>query len=230
MTTFPTVESRTGWSGELWQTIAPIYDAILEHPFLRGLATGELTVDRFVHFISQDTWYLQEYTRGILALAAKAPTYPMAQLLTNQAAAAANAETGLHATLMTDLGRDPAELQSTVARPTTRAYTSFIVSTVLGGDFADGVAAIVPCFWIYAEVGQRLVKVGSANPVYQRWIDSYGGEDYLAEVDLVLGLTDELGASLSPAARARAGEHFCTAARYEWMFWDAAYRLERWPV
>jgi|SRR5580692_7195838 thiaminase/transcriptional activator TenA len=222
--------SRPGWTGRLWAEIEPVYDAILDHPFIKGLATGELSVDSFVQFISQDTHYLQDYVRTLLTLAAKAPDFAATKMLTTHAAAAAAAETGLHAELMTDLGRDPAELLAFDARPTTRAYTSFMLATVFTGSFADGLTAIIPCFWIYAEVGQHLKQAGSPNPVYQRWIDSYGSDDYLREVLLALELTDQVGLGLAPAAEATARQHFRTAARYEWMFWDAAYRQETWPV
>ena len=222
--------SRPGWTGRLWAEIEPVYDAILDHPFIKGLATGELSVDSFVQFISQDTHYLQDYVRTLLTLAAKAPDFAATKMLTTHAAAAATAETGLHAELMTDLGRDPAELLAFDARPTTRAYTSFMLATVFTGSFADGLTAIIPCFWIYAEVGQHLKQAGSPNPVYQRWIDSYGSDDYLREVLLALELTDQVGLGLAPAAEATARQHFRTAARYEWMFWDAAYRQETWPV
>jgi thiaminase/transcriptional activator TenA len=222
--------TRPGWTGRLWTEIEPVYDAILDHPFIKGLASGELSVDSFVQFISQDTHYLQDYVRTLLTLAAKAPDFAATKMLTTHAAAAAAAETGLHAELMTDLGRDPAELLAFDARPTTRAYSSFMLATVFTGSFADGLTAIMPCFWIYAEVGQHLKQVGSPNPVYQRWIDSYGSDDYLREVLLALELTDRVGLSLAPAAEAAARQHFRTAARYEWMFWDAAYRQETWPV
>jgi thiaminase/transcriptional activator TenA len=222
--------TRPGWTGRLWTEIEPVYDAILDHPFIKGLASGELSVDSFVQFISQDTHYLQDYVRTLLALAAKAPDFAATKMLTTHAAAAAAAETGLHAELMTDLGRDPAELLAFDARPTTRAYASFMLATVFTGSFADGLTAIMPCFWIYAEVGQQLKQAGSPNPVYQRWIDSYGSDDYLREVLLALELTDQVGLSLAPAAEAVARQHFRTAARYEWMFWDAAYRQETWPV
>ena len=222
--------ARPGWTGRLWAEIEPVYAAILDHPFIKGLASGELSVDSFVQFISQDTHYLQDYVRTLLALAAKAPDFAATKMLTTHAAAAAAAETGLHAELMTDLGRDPAELLAFDARPTTRAYTSFMLATVFTGSFADGLTAVMPCFWIYAEVGQHLKQAGSPNPVYQRWIDSYGSDDYLREVLLALELTDRVGLSLAPAAEAAARQHFRTAARYEWMFWDAAYRQETWPV
>jgi thiaminase/transcriptional activator TenA len=66
--------------------------------------------------------------------------------------------------------------------------------------------------------------------VYQRWIDSYGSEEYLSEVLLALDLTDQVGEDLGAQAETRARQHFMMAARYEWMFWDAAHRLEAWPV
>ena len=42
------------------------------------------------------------------------------------------------------------------------------------------------------------------------------------------GLGQEGGISLEEFARMR--EHFTTTSRYEWMFWDGAYRRETWPV
>jgi thiaminase (transcriptional activator TenA) len=221
---------RPGWTGRLWAEIEPVYDAIVDHPFIEGLTSGELDIDSFVHFISQDTHYLQDYVRTLLILAAKSSDFEVTKMLTTHAAAAAAAETGLHAELMKDLGRDPAELLAFDARPATRAYTTFLVATVFSASFADGLAAILPCFWIYAEVGKHLRQAGSPNPVYQRWIDSYGSDDYLREVTLALDLTDRVGLDLGSEAEAAARRHFAMAARYEWMFWDAAYRRETWPV
>src|SRR5260370_9737818 len=134
---------------------------------------------------------------------------------TTHAAAAATAETGLHAELMGSLGRDPAELLAFDVRPTTRAYTTFLVATAFSGSLADGLAAVMPCFWIYAEVGQHLKQAGSPNPLYQRWIDSYGTDEYLHEVHLALDLTDRAGPDLRPSAEATARAHCCTAARDE---------------
>src|SRR6266700_390945 len=202
MTLAAAPQVRPGWTGRRWTEIEPIYDAILGHPFINGLTSGQLSVDSFVQFISQDTHYLQDYVRALLTLAAKSPDFEVTKMLTTHAAAAATAETGLHGELMKDLGRDPAELLAFDARPTTRAYTSFLLATVFSGGFADGLAAVMPCFWIYAEVGKHLKKAGSPNPVYQRWIDSYGSDDYLHEVLLALDLTDQVGLGLDSAAEA----------------------------
>jgi thiaminase (transcriptional activator TenA) len=43
-------------------------------------------------------------------------------------------------------------------------------------------------------------------------------------------VTNETCKDLNPAQKARVREAFVVTSRYEWMFWDAAWKLERWPV
>src|SRR5258708_777526 len=62
--------------------------------------------------------------------------------------------------------------------PAALAYTSYLLATAPRGTFADGFAAVLPCYWIYAEVGAELVGRGSPDPRYQRWIDTYAGDEY----------------------------------------------------
>jgi len=93
-----------------------------------------------------------------------------------------------------------------------------------------GLAAVLPCYWIYAQVGQDLLERGSPDPHYQRWIDTYAGEEFAEIVAEVLALVDRTGSVLGSAEEARARAHFATTARYEWMFFDAAYRCEDWPL
>jgi thiaminase/transcriptional activator TenA len=229
-TTGPDAAARTGWTGRLWAEIEGTYAAILEHPFICGLTSGDLAPDTFFHFISQDAWYVSEYTKAVALLGVKAPTAESTALLTRHAADAISAESTLHRELVTELGGDPAALALIPVLPTTQAYTSYLLSTIHQGDFVDGLAAVLPCFWIYAEVGRHLAQRGSPNPVYQRWIDTYAGGDYRDEVTAILELADQIGAKFEGAQEARARRHFETAARYEWMFWDAAWRREAWPI
>jgi thiaminase/transcriptional activator TenA len=88
----------------------------------------------------------------------------------------------------------------------------------------------LPCYWIYWEVGKALIGRGSPNPLYQRWIDTYGGEEYAAIVQRVLDLTNRVGAGLGERDRHALTEHFIATSRYEWMFWDMGFRQEQWPL
>ena len=89
---------------------------------------------------------------------------------------------------------------------------------------------MLPCYWIYGEVGKHLLGRGSPNPRYQKWIGTYGGEEFDAEVRDVIAVTDKLGPELSRAERTLVHQHFRATSRYEWMFWDMGYRQEAWPV
>ncbi|EUA35768.1 TENA/THI-4/PQQC family protein [Mycobacterium xenopi 3993] len=149
-------------------------------------------------------------------------------MFARHAAGIVDVELALHASLLSELGI--ANSDAVPAAPTTRAYTSYLLATAYAGTFVDGFAAVLPCYWIYAEVGAELIKRGSPDPRYQRWIDSYAGEEYQSIVAEVLALADDVGRTLSPSDEARARAHFVATARYEWMFWDAAWRREAWPV
>lgn len=218
------------WTSRLWAAVEPIYDAVLAHPFIAGLTSGELDEERFAFYLAQDAHYLRDYARALAVVAAKAPTHADTGLFAKHAAETVEVELALHETLLPQLGLDPAALGDITTSPTTTAYTSYLLAAAHGGTFAEGVAAVLPCYWIYHRVGETLVAHGSPDPRYQFWIDTYASEAFAATVMQVLALADRVGAALGAAEQARAYRHFVTTARYEWMFWDAAWRRETWPV
>jgi thiaminase/transcriptional activator TenA len=218
------------WTESLWAQAEPTYQAILDHPFLKGLTSGTLDEGCFAYYVAQDAHYLRDYARALAVVGAKAPTHVETGLFAAHAAATVEVELALHATLLPALGLDPAELDSVPVSPTTSAYTSYLLATAYGGTYAEGVAAVLPCYWIYQRVGAALVAQGSPDARYQRWIDAYAGEEFAATVAEVLALADRTGVHLAAAERARAAQHYATTSRYEWMFWDAAWRRESWPV
>ena len=218
------------FTGELWEDIAGIYAAILAHPFLAGLSDGSLARDAFAFYVVQDALYLQRYAHALAAVASRAPDTAGTQMFAQHAADVITVERELHGSLLADLGIDPATIAAAEPAPTNLAYTSYLLATVTGGSYAEAVGAVLPCYWIYWEVGKRLLGRGSPDPTYQRWIGTYGGADFGATVQDVLAVTDALGPGLGLAERARVHQHFRTTSRYEWMFWDMGYRMESWPV
>jgi thiaminase (transcriptional activator TenA) len=217
------------WTARLWAESADICAAILEHPFLAGLTSGDLDPDAFAYYVIQDAHYLRDYARALAVVGAKAPTHSDTGMFARHAAGTVEVELALHETLLAELGVDASAAAVPVA-PTTLAYTSYLLATAHGGSFAEGVAAVLPCYWIYAEVGSALVARGSPDARYQRWIDTYAGAGFADVVAEVLALADRVGPTLAAADEARARAHFRATARYEWLFWDAAWRQEPWPL
>ena len=207
-----------------------IYTEILAHPFLRGLTDGTLPEERFRFYVLQDALYLREYARALSLAGVRSPDESALVMFNEHSAGAITVERSLHEGFLTDLGVSREEVDATGASPTTLAYTSFLLKTATLGDYPEVLGAVLPCYWIYSEVGKALLERGSPNPRYQKWIDTYGGEEFGLLVEAVLELTDEVCEELNLEQRSRVTEAFVTTSRYEWMFWDAAWRLEGWPV
>ncbi|MFN6212717.1 MAG: TenA family protein, partial [Microcystis sp.] len=51
-------------SQQLWHSHQDLVQACLEHPFVRGIATGELKRDCFAFYVGQDAFFLESFARA----------------------------------------------------------------------------------------------------------------------------------------------------------------------
>jgi thiaminase/transcriptional activator TenA len=218
------------FTGELWRSIEPIYAAILEHPFVRGLTDGTLSRDRFRFYAIQDALYLRDFARALALAGARAPRDEWIIMLSEHAAGALRVERSLHESFFGEWGLTPREVAATPLAPTNLAYTSYLLAVAHGSPFHEGLAALLPCYWIYWEVGKALERAGSPDPLFARWIGTYAADEFGTLVEAVLAVTEETAAALTEAQRGAMRRHFLTTSRYEWMFWDMGWRAEAWPV
>ena len=78
--------------------------------------------------------------------------------------------------------------------PTCQAYTDFLVRTASAEPFEAIIAALLPCFWGYYEMGKSLEERGMPDDeLYVRWIKQYTDPAYGEEVRKCRELTDRLG-------------------------------------
>jgi thiaminase/transcriptional activator TenA len=222
------MESR--FTAELWDSSAGIYDQILRHPFVRGLTTGELPEPAFRYYVTQDALYLRDFARSLAIAAARSPMDRWCEMFADHAKTALVVERALHESFFADWGVSPDEVDRMPLAPTNLAYTSYLLRVAYAAPFEELLGAVLPCYWIYNEVGKRLEELGSPNPLYRRWIDTYASAEFSMVVRQVLDVTDHATADLPESRRAPIRRHFLTTSRYEWMFWDASLKLETWPV
>jgi thiaminase/transcriptional activator TenA len=105
-----------------------------------------------------------------------------------------------------------------------------MLRTATVGDFAELVAALLPCMWGFNEIAHRLAESGPPDDErYARWIEMYASDEFTALVDWLRELTNRIGADLSGAPRERMREVFVTSSWYELSFWEMAWTLEAWP-
>jgi thiaminase/transcriptional activator TenA len=214
----------------LKQAAQPIWQAILGHPFLKELSEGSLPHDRFLYFIRQDYLYLFDFARVLCLGGSKAEDLDTLEMFAKHAANTVAVERAMHTGFAQRLGLNSEELRQTERTPTTQAYTRHLLAVAREGTLGEIVAAVLPCYWIYWEVGRHLATCQPTDAIYQEWIEAYGAERFADLVRQQLNLVDHLGARAPAHEASRMTEHFMLSSRYEYLFWDDAYRLVSWPV
>ncbi len=215
---------------DLWRSIEDVYSAILQHPFLKGLTDGTLDPEAFRFYVVQDAHYLRYYAQCLSLAGAKAPYDDWLITFNEHAKTAIVVERSLHESFFKEFGLSPQQVYATPLAPTCLAYTHYLLAVAYARPFHEVLGALLPCYWIYWEVGKELERNGSPNPLYQRWIDTYASEEFGSVVREVLAMTDSIAESLTSDQREAMRHHFRITSKYEWMFWDMGYRQERWQV
>ena len=222
---------NTKFTDELRLAAAPIWEADLEHPFVRGIADGTLPTEKFKFYLIQDYLFLLDYSRvfahGVIKASDEATMAIFAQLLDGTL----NTEMDLHRGYCEKFGIAAAEMEAAPIAPTTHAYTRHLLNVAESGTLAELVAGVLPCQWGYAEIGTTLAEQGgSPEPLYQEWIDMYASPEFLSFGEWLRGLLNSLVAEYSPSEKERIKNTFLMSSRYEYLFWDMAYTQEVWKI
>lgn len=208
-----------------------IWRAIEGHAFLRELHAGTLPMNRFTYFILQDYVYLLDFAQVLCQAGAKSPNLETLELFARHALGAVEVERSFHASFGKSLGLSPKQLDDVAKGPITQAYIGHLQSVARSGTLGEIVAAVLPCFWIYGEIGRLLYRNRPRKPkIYRQWIETYAAETFWEPVREQIQLMDRLGATARGAEKRLMTAHFLLSSRYEFMFWEQAYRLESWPV
>ena len=210
----------------------PIRQAILGHPFVTGVGDGTLDVEKFKHYVLQDYVYLIDYSRVLAMAAARAQDLDTMSWFARLLDETLNVEMDLHRSYCAEFGITTVELETTVPAPTTVAYTSYLLSVAHQGSFPEMVASLVPCQWGYWEIGEHLSGQGEPvdAPLYCQWIQMYTSPEFTELADAIRDLVNRIGDRAGPDELDAMARSYMTSLRFEYLFWDMAYKLESWPV
>jgi thiaminase/transcriptional activator TenA len=208
-----------------------IWQAIDAHPFLRELHAGTLSMNRFTYFILQDYVYLLDFAQVLCQGGGKSPNLETLDLFCRHALGAVEVERTFHASFGKSLGLSRKQLDAVPKGPMTQSYIGHLQSVARSGSLGELVAAVLPCYWIYGEVGRRLYRNRPRKPkIYRQWIETYASDEFWQPVREQIHLMDRIAVAASSDEKKLMTAHFILSSRYEFMFWEQAYRLESWPV
>lgn len=207
------------YSKHVWENVSPIIDAIIEHPFNQELSSGTLSEDVFAYYIEQDARFLRDFALSHAIIATKVPPEFILSFLQLAVGSFVEEQEIVH-----EYFKKIYNFSSTgKITPATLSYTSYLLRTCSLEPVEVGVAAILPCFWVYREVGLTIAKNSTSDNRFARWIETYASTDFSNTVDEVIHIFDLLAAKTTPEIRERMNEAFYNTTVLEWHFWNDAY-------
>lgn len=210
----------------------PIWDAQLTHPFVVALGNGTLPERKFKFYILQDARFLGDLSRVFATGAAKAPDSDSALRFAKLAEETVTVERSLHEKYGTRWNMTPQQMLRVPMAPTTYAYTRHMLAVAHSGSAAELTVVALPCAWIYCVVGRHLLKKGPPpkHHPYRNWLMLYASPEFAEVQQWMRKKVDQWATTASAEERRRMEDAFIISSRYEWMFWEMAWKEERWPV
>lgn len=216
-------EVRAHW----WHRISGIRDDIDDLPFLRRLADGTLAREPFLFYLAQDALYLRDYSRVLVEASRLAPTPHEQAFWAHSAEGAIIGELELHASWLAPGEGVDAVTDIAAPAPATVAYVDHLRSVAFGGDYAELIAALLPCFWLYTDLGRRLHagefgdRAREAEHPYASWLATYADPAFEAATDQAIALVMNAAATASAGTRDRMLRAFEASSAHELAFFAA---------
>ncbi|UCH02311.1 MAG: thiaminase II, partial [Candidatus Bathyarchaeota archaeon] len=182
-------------------------------------------------YIEQDYSFLIEYARCLGIATAKVED----RTLMGAFASLLNASLTIEMKMLNDLVKKLGiveELDSVEMAPTNFAYTRHLLYVAYSGTVAEIITAMLPCMWTYQKIGKKLCrKTGlRKNVIFSEWLETYTSESYLDLVTWYKNLVDRFTLESTFTLRNKMISNFILSSRYEYLFWDMAYKKETWPL
>ncbi|WP_447977426.1 thiaminase II [Candidatus Nitrospira bockiana] len=220
------------FSDQLRKRARAMWDAQLTHPFVVALGNGTLPERKFKYYILQDARFLGDLARVFAAGAQRAPDAESALRFAKLVNETIITERGLHERYGKQWKMTPKAMASVPMAPTNYAYTRHMLSVAHTGTAAEITVVALPCAWIYCVVGRHLLRHGppkSSHP-YRDWLLLYASPEFAEVQRWMRAKVDQWASEAGPAEKRRMEEAFVISSRYEWMFWEMAWKEETWPV
>ena len=216
----------SSFSEQLRTEAEPIWRRIFDHPFLREIKDGTLPLETFQYYLAQDYLYLEGFARAVATALAKAPDSKLLEELSHRVLTPV--ERPLHHKLVAEAGLTMEQVQEVGPSPTNTGYVNHMLATASRHGLGPTAAALLPCPWTYHMLREEVGK--SEHLLYGQWTSFYVAGFLEGSVEAWRSFVDRMAHCASPAELDAMRQAFLTSSRYEYMFWDAAYRREQWPL
>lgn len=136
------------------------WERSFEHPFIQGLVSGELAPEVFRYYLLQDRYYLEHFSKLYFLIAEKSDSEEIQAHLRLNAEELKNGEIFVREGFFKELEIGEQEILETPVAPIAYHYVSHMYRQLIDGSVNSAIAGMLPCAWLYHEIGLRLIEGG----------------------------------------------------------------------
>lgn len=211
------------FSENAWNKNKYIYDKIINHPFIKELTDGSLDKKIFTYYIEQDSRYLKYFSKALSIIAVKLEDSTEIKTFLDFANEAIVVERDVvHGHFKSIFNFEDTNNITT----SSLGYTSELLATAYTKPVEVAMSSVLPCFWVYYEVGKYIYSISKKYNQYKQWIDTYAGDDYKKSVDKMINITDTFANNTTEKIREEMLLSFSHSFVWEYRFWDDSYKLD----
>ncbi|WP_159611072.1 bifunctional hydroxymethylpyrimidine kinase/phosphomethylpyrimidine kinase [Glutamicibacter sp. JC586] len=195
-----------------WQQIEGLRESIDNLEFITQLADGTLAPADFEHYLAQDALYLQRYAQVLAEASALAPELDAQRFWANSASQILEGELQLHRSYLAEGSANPSSI--------TLNYVNHLAASK--HSYGELIAAILPCYWLYQDIGKRLASANHEQHPYNKWLVTYASEEFDLATEQAINMVRSAWKKADADQRERMRLAFMRSSEHEVAFFDQA--------
>lgn len=224
------MKTSTTFTDKMHELAKPLWLRSVNHPFIKQLTAGELPMSTFRYYLLQDRYYLSEFGKLHNLIADQLDAPSAIDFLRKGAEGLKNGEIAVRKGFFTELNITKEEIALTPIAPTAYNYVNHMYAALYRGTPQRAISALLPCYWLYNEIGKAVISKGAPVSLYQQWIETYDSEGYTDSVNQMIQLTNLAASQVDDAERQQMTDVFIKSSAYELGYWQMSLKHENWDA
>jgi thiaminase/transcriptional activator TenA len=202
---------------------------VIKHRFVDQIFAGELAEDIFKFYLKQDYYYLNQSMRNMAILISKLDDVKAKQKLIAVLYSEANLEFSEYEKMLSLYNINYKNYNNFELSYANIAYSNYLIAVSSQNTFAEGLAALIPCYWLYLKMAEihadKLKK--NQNEIYKNWAAVFKRDEFSQLVeDLIFLLEAEFREENFELLK----YHFNNSIKFEYQFFNDVYHKKIWKI
>lgn len=202
--------NRLSFTQTAWICSMNIVSDICQHPFNLQLKESILDKNIFIQYLIQDKYYLQNFTQILREIVTQISDEKIKSMFLTLISDNEKLELSLNSKYLKNIDINNADVN-----PIIEQYIEHEKFEIAKGNFINSLVTILPCFWIFNEIGKDINTDSLPQNQYGDWLLTYSSKEMTDIVDTLKCICDEQLDNINASEKAVLINTFRKSIKYE---------------